>query len=448
MSTVERALEEEFTELLSHSQTRFHDLDVFDQAVRGHFAAPYLPSDDGAALAREYNQLITRAQLNVLPLVVAALTDRLSVIGFRENGADSQRLWSWWQSSAFDTRQQQVYRDAAIFGDGFVLVLPGADGEPQFTVESPLRLAVELDQVDSSQVSVAAKQIGDSGWLYTPSEVVKFKREPSGPTGWRVVGRFEHAAGQCPVIRFGNGLDSLGRSRSELADCLSIQDRLNQTIFDRMLVQRSQSWRQRYVSGVVVERDQDGNAIPPFSLGADRLLLSENPETKFGEFQQADIGRLLEAVSEDIRAMALITRTPPHLLPDTSISNVSSETIAALESGLESKVTERQQAFGESWEATFRVGARVVGAETVGDDAEVLWGLSEIRSESQRVDAAIKLSGAGFPMKFVLERMGLSPQEVSKVVAEMERQTDFAARAQATSFGIREALTGDESPPV
>ena len=34
-----------------------------------------------------------------------------------------------------------------------------------------------------------------------------------------------------------------------------------------------------------------------------------------------------------------------------------------------------------------------------------------------------------------------------KVVAEMERQTDFAARAQAMSFGVREAL-GDETSGV
>lgn len=434
-------IERELDDLLSANQERWNALEPIDKALRNTWRPPYMPSDDKTRLAAEYNELIRRSEVNVLRLVVDALVDRLHVVGFRPDasaGPDNE-VWSWWQASSMDQRQILVHRDAASYGDGFVLVTPDGD-RPAFRAESPLLLAVEYDPYEPTRVAKAAKQVGDRAWMYTDESIIAFERYPAEfAQRWRVVAETPHAAGVCPVVRFANNLDSMGRSMSEVEPVLSTAERLHQTIFDRMLLQRSQAWRQRWASGIVVDVDENGDPINPFQLGADQILINDSPEGRFGEFAQADLSGLLQAADDDIRAVALITRTPPHYLPSTAISNLSSETLVALEAALSSKVSERKHLWGESWEHAMRLGGRMVGRD-IPDSAEVIWENLELQSEAQRVDAATKLASIGVPLEYLLERLSLSPQEIQRVLAAAEQQAVEQARAQAAAFGVTGAI--------
>ena len=442
------SLDRELDDILSANAARFSALAPLDLALRNNWRPPYMPSEDRTRLAAEYNELIRRSELNVLRLVVDALVDRLHVVGFRlaaEEKPDNT-VWGWWQASSLDQRQILVHRDAASYGDGFVLVIPDGD-RPMFKAESPLSMAVEFDPYEPTRVLKAAKQVGNRAWLYTDTEIVAFERAPAAwDQRWQITGRLEHAAGECPVIRFANNLDSMGRSMSEVEPVLSTAERLHQTIFDRMLLQRSQAWRQRWAAGIVIDEDEDGNPINPFKLGADQMLIGNTPDAKFGEFAQADLTGLLKAADEDIRAVALISRTPPHYLPSTSISNLSSETLVALEAALASKVSERKHLWGESWEHAMRIGGRMVGWD-IGDGAEVVWENLELQSEAQRVDAAVKLKSIGVPLEYLLERLSLSPQEIERVMRQSEREALDDARAQAEAFGVRQVID-PAAPPM
>jgi len=427
---------DDFDALLDQNRERWNALQPLDDALRNVFRPPYLPSEDATKLAVEYNQLVQRSELNLLRLVVDALIDRLQVVGFREDKGDRPhgQVWDWWQESALDQRQVLVHRDAASYGDGFVLVTPGEDS-PRITPESPLLLAVEYDPYDPSKVLRAGKQIGRKGWLYLPDEIISLQQRDDWNVRWEVVDVVPNPSGMCPVVRFANNLDSAGRSMSEVAGVLSVQERIHQTVFDRLLLQRSQAWRQRWASGITIDRDENGQPINPFELGADRILIGDNPDVKFGEFSQADITGLLRAIDDDLQAVALISRTPPHYLPSSSISNISGETLAALEAALESKVRERQQLWGESWEQAMRIGGAMVGVE-IGSSAETVWAREELLSEAQRVDAATKLASIGIPMEYILERMSLTPQEIERVMNAYREQEATTARAQAQAFGV------------
>ena len=418
------------------AQNRWYQLEEWDRYMRGDFGSASLPSTNHTAVAREYNDLLNRADLPICSLVVNAVTERLQVTGFRdpESDAADEMLWEWFQSSKMDGRQQLLYNDALTFGESYMSVTPGGD-MPVFRAESPLNMVVQLDPVDPMRVMTAAKQVKDYGWLYDDVFIYSLFYDRTQPTGWKVIDRIEHNAGQCPIVRFANRVDSRGRTMSEISLVASIQRRIQQTVFDRLLVQRAAAWRQRWVSGIAVDVDEDGNAVPPFNIGVDQLVISEDPDTKFGDWAASSFGDHMNAVDMDIRQAAAVTQTPPHLLAPHTSSNISAEALVALEAGLSAKVADRQLTFGETWEEALQMGGRIVGVD-VRDEIETVWADLERRSDAQKVDSALKLRSMGLPMPFLLERIGLTPQATARVMDALESEQAQQAAVSAASFGL------------
>jgi hypothetical protein len=165
------------------------------------------------------------------------------------------------------------------------------------------------------------------------------------------------------------------------------------------------------------------------------LVVTENPDAKFGEWSESPFDAHLKAVEEDIRQAAAVSQTPPHLLTPTSISNISADALVALEAGLTAKVTERQLQWGESLEYAMKLGGQMVGYD-IPEDSEVLWKDLERRSDAQRVDGVLKLRSMGLPMSYMLERLGLSPQAIERVLADYEAEQNRVAKAAAAAYGL------------
>jgi hypothetical protein len=392
-----------------------------DDLLHGKFEPPYLPSDGSSAIEREYSTLVKRSELPVLGMIVRAVADRLIVDGVTLGDEPQSDLWRWWQRSSFDQRQALVYSDALSYGNGYILITPGADG-PLFTPESPLALRVEHDPLDPMGVTVAAKQVGDdAAWLYTDEAIYAFERTGT-PQQWTVVSEYAHGLGVVPVVRCANRQDSLGRSFSEVLEVLPIQRRINQTVFARLLLEASAAWRQRWVAGIDIDHDDEGRAIPPFRMGVDKLLTAPDSDTKFGEFSASSTQDLLAAIESDLRHIAVVCQVPPTLFAVTSVSNISSESLAALEGGLTRKVAQKQQAFGECLEYAMRLGGRLVGEE-VDEAIEVSWRDTEISSISQRSNAFVQLRGGGLPIQWLAEEiLNLSPQSVERLMGMVEAE--------------------------
>lgn len=428
-------------EMLALGDASKQNLKELDQVSKGVFDTVYLPSQDNTAIAREYTQLISRAELPICSLIVNAVNDRLNIEGVRERGGQNDdALWGWWQYSKLDSRQAHIYADALTFGDAYLSVVPSEiPGVPLLMPESPLLLTVEHDPVDPLKVVRAAKAIDDKqAWLYTDEAIIWFVK---GQYGWEVAQRTLHPLGVCPIVRFPNKLDSAGRSESEIAQALPIQRRINQTIMTRLLLEASAAWRQRWVSGIDVDDDEDGNPIPPFRAGVDKLWVAEDPDTKFGEFMASSTADLLAAVEQDLRHIAVVTQTPPTLFAVTSISNISAESLAVLEGGLTRKVQHKQRAFGEAFEYAMRLGGALSGV-AIPEDLEMVWGDYEISSLSQQSNALVQLRGAGLPLEFLLEKiMRLTPQTIEAVMAMVE-----AERAAGTSPTLENVTAGGNAP--
>jgi hypothetical protein len=66
--------------------------------------------------------------LNVLPLVLDAFVQNLSVVGYRAASGQDAVGWDLWQRNQMDARQAEIYTDAVKYGVGYVVVTPGAVG--------------------------------------------------------------------------------------------------------------------------------------------------------------------------------------------------------------------------------------------------------------------------------------------------------------------------------
>jgi hypothetical protein len=215
-----------------------------------------------------------------------------------------------------------------------------------------------------------------------------------------------------------------GPPRSELTSAISIQDRINTLIFNRLVAADYGSFRQIWATGVKIARqaiagtDAAGNPtesqafISPYDIGANRLLANENPAAKFGSFPESTLAGYLAAVEQDIQQLAAITQTPPHYLVGR-MANLAADAIKAAEAGLVAKVEQRASFIGEGWEEVLRTAFAVLGHPAADDvAAEVLWRDFEVRSEGQLVDALLKMRTLGVPIEVLWRKWGASPQEI------------------------------------
>lgn len=395
---------------------------------------------------QEYRWLIRRAKVNILPLVVTTVAQSLFVDGYRPERADTNAgAWRYWQANRMDGRQHGLHRATLKYGVAYTLVLPGEFGGAKtavITPKSPRRLtAFYGDTVEDEwpmyAVEVKAENLpsGRSRQVvYLYDDQSRFTLVGDSQQGGRLrlmdsdTAVMEHGLQVCPVVRYLNGDDLDGDDcvSGEVEPLFDMQDQLNATTFGRMMAEQFAAFRQRYVSGMVAE-DEEGRPRAPFAAAVDRLWVANDPDTKFGEFSQTDLGGYLKSAEETIRHMATVSQTPPHSLLG-QMTNLSAEALNAARDGLNSKVAEHKSGLGESHEQTLRLAARAAGDEAGWSDtsAQVVWRDTESRSLAQTVDALGKLvQMLGVPPEVLWERIPNVTQQ------DVERWKAAAARGDA-----------------
>lgn len=423
-------------------------LNRIDQWHRWDHPKPHSPQQS----TREYDELSSRAQTPWLGLVVTAVAQALYVEGYRRaDEPDNAQPWQWWQANGLDSRQIAVHRSALTYGQAYTLVLPGEDpitGEPMPIIRgiSPRRMSAWWDDpsrddhprfaVEMSPAWVtteAGRRRGYDVILYDDERVWRFQVGEGEGQQVKFITWDEHGIGICPVVRFANMLDLEGRADGEVEPFIPVAGRIDQTTFDRIVVQRFSSWVVRTISGMAKPESADDADAEKLRLKIEDILIAEDPDTKFGSLPATPLGGFIEAHDSDIRDLAAITQTPPHHLLG-QIANLSAEALAAAEAGLSRKVEERKHSFGESWERTLRLSAWVMGDEEGAADtsAQVRWRDTESRSLAQTADALGKLAQMlGVPVEMLWEKIpGWTDQDVerAKVLVEQGGPLDALMR--------------------
>ena len=406
-------------------------LDFVEDYVGGKHSSIYVPK----TARREFQWIVRRARVNVLPLVVDTLAQSLYVTGYRPaRSSENASPWEIWQANRMDARQSGVHRAALTYGVAFVIGLPG-DPAPVLRARSPKDLtAVYSDVVDDEWPQYALEKTPQRGhWrVYDATHVYDLMRNRDQGT-FTFVSAAEHGFGHCPVVRFLNRYDLDGHVVGEVEPLIPLQDQINFTTFGLLMAQQYSAFRQRWVTGMAIPEDDKGQPIEPLNIAVNRLLVAEDADTKFGEFGQTDLGGYIESRESTLRHLATISQVPPHNLLG-QMANLSAEALAAAEAGQSRKIAERKASFGESWEQVLRMGAAFMGdAEAAGDNsAQVVWRDTEARSLSSTVDALGKLAQMlGVPPQELWDQIpGVSAQDVERwraSAAENDSLGQFAA---------------------
>jgi hypothetical protein len=399
----------------------------------GSHSSVYVPQK----ARNEYRWLVQRSQVNILPLVVDTLAQALYVEGWRgESVTDPPTPWQVWQANRMDARQTAVHRAALAHGEAFCVVLPG-DTAPVMRPVGPLDLfALYDDPVNDEWPLLALERRPNGTWrLHEPeySHPLVFDADAftAGPP-------VRHGLGVTPVVRFVNRLDLSGRIVGEIEPLIKIQDQINSTTFGLLMAQTYAAFRQRWATGMVTE-DEDGNELPPPNVSVARILTSDSPDTKFGEFEATDLGGYINSREASLRHAAIVSQVPPHHLMG-QMANLSAEALAAAEAGQMRKIAERQALFGESWEQALRLTALLAGDSAAAQDmsAQVLWRDPESRSLAQYADALGKIAAQlEVPPQVLWEKLpGVTQTDVDRWKDEAGERLMADAQAQATAFGV------------
>jgi hypothetical protein len=413
---------------------------------------PALVAIMDTAERRVFRSLQDEARANWCELVVNAVAERLQVTGFRFGNAEAnQAAWDIWQASNMDADGELVQTDALVQASSFVLVQLDDDNPTgvQLTGESAMESTVLYepgsrhkrlagykrfpDVVHGGVVQVLI--LDDEIWTWYPDE-----QDPIVEN---------NSAGVVNLIEVQPQPRTIGYPRSELHAAIPFQDRINTGIWNRIVASDFGAFRQIWATGLKLARRaviqsplpdeptnaerlqgvtnfgaeqrtetlSNGRVVKPFNVGADRLLVNENPEGRFGSLPEATLDGYLKAAEQDVQHLAAITQTPPQYLMGVMV-NISADAIKAAEAGLVAKISRRALHIGEAWEEIMRLAMQLVGApDAINVGAEVIWADWETRSEAQRVDAATKATAVGMPQQVAWARyLGATPAEVSEWV--------------------------------
>jgi hypothetical protein len=418
------------TDLYKVHEAEEDHLDRIEDYVEGKHSSVYVPK----TARREFQWIVNRSRVNVLPLVVDTLAQSLYVVGYRPaRSSENAAPWEIWQANRMDARQSGVHRAALTYGVSFVIGLPG-DPAPVLKARSPKDLtAVYEDVVDDEWPLYALEDTPAKGRyrLYDATHVYDLLEDDADR--FTFLSAAEHGFGYCPVVRFLNRYDLDGHVVGEVQPLIPLQDQINFTTFGLLMAQQYAAFRQRWVTGMAIPEDDKGQAIEPLNVAVNRLLVAEDPDTKFGEFGQTDLGGYIESRESTLRHLATISQVPPHNLLG-QMANLSAEALAAAEAGQSRKIAERKASFGESWEQVLRMGAAFSGDFESANDmgAQVVWRDTEARSLSSTVDALGKLAQMlGVPPQELWDQIpGVSAQDVERwraTAAEGDSLGQFAA---------------------
>lgn len=409
------------------------------------------------AATRELKRLIDMSRVPWLGLVVSAISQCLYVDGYKStldpvdtDEASPTGPWKTWNANGFAQRQVAVHRAALAYGYSFVSVMPGEDNEGKRSVlrgVSPRKAyaAYEDPAEDEWPKYVLRVMSGGQGKkyelrLYDDVYVHTYTLD-SPDAKPEFVKREVHGASVCPFVRYANQLDLDGRCDGEVEPFIPLASRINKTSYDRLLTQHFNSWKIRTISGMAQPDTDEEKNRTKLQLRQDDLLISEDPDTKFGVLDETVLDGFISAWRSDIEALAAVSQTPTYALTG-QIANLSAEALAAARSSLTQKIAERQKSFGASHVQMLRLSAALEGDQDHADDvmSRVTWQDMEIRSFSQSVDALGKAAQMlGVPLPALWMRIpGVEKTDVDewqKLAAEADPMEKFARTLERQEGG-------------
>lgn len=418
-------------------------VEFFNDYYSGNHPLPWL-----APQARdEFRRVLRMTRSNYMGLVCDAQVERITIEGFRfgEDAEADKDSWRIFQANNLDSDSDMAILESAIAGQSYLQVAPNPKDAttPHIWVEHPSQAIVDFVPGTNRRDRAVSLKVWDDDWtqeihatLQLPGFIAKYKakRPQSGAVPENLDWDEREVTGESPngqrtnplkvvsMIEVPNNPRLLTGGVSELYDLTDIQDRINKTIADRLITQDYGAFPQKWATAWP-EEDDEGNPTPGIDVGRNRMVTTEIKETKFGQWESAELDPYSNAKREDVHDVASRSRTPAqYLLGD--MSNVNGETLKASESGLISKVKQRRRPIAEAFEEAMRIARAAAGLSQDGDARmETIFSNPEFRTEGELADATVKKLGAEIiSVRQAREDLGYTATQIARL------EEDDAAR--------------------
>lgn len=393
-----------------------------------------------------FGPMFTNFRDNFCSLVVDSLSERLVVQGFRfgdddpedtegakgskpESDNDADEIW---RRNFMDAESISVHTDALVNGESFLSVWGDKDGNPIILPESAQEVYVQYKPGSRREVVAAIKKYLDD-WgtqhitLWLPNQVYMFDRPNNDSAKWGEPVTVSNPLGVVPIVPMRNRIRlRRGEPYSEIHNIIPIQQAITKLMVDAITASEFLAYPQRIVTGIELPEDEHGSVAAPIQAAIDRMLMFEDENVKFGQFESADLNNWVSLISLLVQHLSAITRIPPHYFLVGGSNFPSGESLQSAEAGLVRKVSERAIYFGSAWEQAMRMAFKVKGdtARAQAFDCSVIWGDFATRSESLLIDGLVKQQTLMVPNRILWEKAGYSPNEIERFPALLASQQE------------------------
>jgi hypothetical protein len=418
------------------------------QIYENYYEGNHRPMFQTERFRQAFGAMLKELRENWARLVVNTVNERIRVSGFRwEPKAEADtKAWDMWQASHMDAESPLMQMESLIWGTAHLMVDPFVEkGEwPEITAEHSTQMIVAY-QPGSRWKRAAALKLWTDEWgeefatVYQPNQITKFKA--SGTSGLILPGGMslpkwaprevdgenwplDNPLGVVPVVEFPNRPRLLKGGDSELTDVVPQIDAINTLLGNMMVAAEAAGFPQRWVLGITLQEDpRTGKLLAPFDAGADKIWATEEEAAKFGQFVVAELSNYFNGIKSRVETISAQSRVPAHYFGLIG-QWPSGEALRSAETGLTSLCRYKSGYWAEGYEETEILGFRAMGddAHAQAIAAETLFVDPETRTESEMVDAAVKLKAIGVHDEILQERVGMTAQEIARNRNLMETQ--------------------------
>lgn len=427
---------------------RYERLEELTQRYQGN---PPLP--EGAEAARElFTAFQKKARTNYAELTVAAVSERMSPVGFRtavdsdETGDDEAR--EIWDRARMNIVAADVHDMMLNLGEAYVIVgLMDEDHDvPVVTAEDPRWVVSESDPMNPYKLRAALKFLRDDiegedrAYLFLPGEVWVAKRDAPytqvgpmtgpmywSPQNWSWVPERSGTLGhtQMCVIPFFNK-DRMG----EYEKHIDVLDRINYQTLNQLCTSALQAFKQRAIETSdeegLAEEDEDGNEIDYSKVFTSdpAAIWMLPPGAKIWESTPADLRQIMEINKNTVIEYAAVTRTPMYYL-NPGGANQSADGAAQQRESLLFKTDDRIKRAGPQWAVTMSIIFLVMNQSERADLSKIQtqWASPLHLSLAEKADAASKVKDI-IPWRSMMSYIfDFDPGTIERMASEREEET-------------------------
>lgn len=380
-----------------------------------------------------FSGLDARFTENWCGVVVDSVLDRLALrdVTAQNDDATTALLQALREQTGLVDDEYSIHEDVAVVGEAFVLAWPNEDGTIGAYHNDPRLCHVQYDSADPRRIAWGAKWWPDveAGGVrltmyypdrfeyYVTKRTYKDNETPDAkafePYGDEPVMQNEY--GVVPMFHFRANRRG---PKSQLANVIPVQDMLNKTLADMMVVGEFAAFPQRYVisQAGIVNLQNNPNAIWDL-VASDKDAQPTTP----GQFPAASLDGYLSAINRFSATIGTISSTPKHYFYGQG-GDPSGEALIAMEAPLNRKVGRLQNTLAPTWRDLYSFMLFLSGAAVPSQSIYAAY--EESATQQPKTTAEIRELSvrAGLALNTVLRDEGWTEEDIAQSDADIQAE--------------------------